>query len=260
MAQYPSIAMLQVEQHLRSLSRGEPKGAALTQKSKVLVVEDDADIRQSLFETLGPLGFAVGEAIDGEEALVRLRMVDYDAVLLDINMPGMSGKEVCRKIVQDYPGIPIIMLTVRDDKADIVEALDAGASDYVTKPFRVGELTARLRAVIRRNTPQSKRPPIVLVVGEITLDGGTRRVEKCSEEIHLTPKEYELLRFLMEYPGRVVRHETLLRSVWGAAYGNEREYLRVIINQLRKKLEDDPSHPSYIVTENHVGYRFGPNT
>ena len=228
----------------------------MTQKSKVLVVEDDAGIRQSLFETLGALGFAVGEAINGEEAFVRLRMVDYDAVLLDINMPGMGGKETCRKIFQSYPQLPIIMLTVRDEETDIVEALDSGAWDYVTKPFQIGELTARLRAAIRRPGTRAARSEIVVVVGDIILDDNSRRVEKRAREIHLTPKEYETLRFLIEHAGLPVRHEVLLRSVWGPAYGNEREYLRVVINQLRKKLEDDPSHPAYILTESHIGYRF----
>ena len=226
----------------------------MTPKSKVLVVEDDAGIRQSLFETLGALGFAVGEAINGEEALERLRMVDYDAVLLDINMPGMGGKETCRRIFESYPKLPIIMLTVRDEETDIVEALDLGASDYVTKPFQIGELTARLRAAIRR--APAARPEIVVVVGDITLDDSSRRVEKRAKEIHLTPKEYETVRFLIKHAGRPVRHEALLRSIWGPAYGNEREYLRVVINQLRKKLEDDPSHPAYILTESHIGYRF----
>jgi two-component system, OmpR family, KDP operon response regulator KdpE len=226
------------------------------QKSKVLVVEDDAGIRQSLFETLGALGFAVGEATTGEEALERLRMVDYDAVLLDINMPGMGGKEACSRIFQSYPHLAIIMLTVRDEEKDIVEALDSGASDYVTKPFQIGELTARVRAAIRRpHAPLAKREN-VLAVGEISLDQERRRVEKRGEEIHLAPKEYETLRYLMDHAGRPVRHENLLRSIWGPLYGNEREYLRVVVNQLRKKLEADPAHPVYILTETHIGYRF----
>jgi two-component system, OmpR family, KDP operon response regulator KdpE len=226
------------------------------QKSKVLVVEDDAGIRQSLFETLGALGFAVGEANNGEDALLRLRMVNYDAVLLDINMPGMGGKEACRRICQSFPGLPVIMLTVRDGEEDIVEALDAGAFDYVTKPFQIRELTARLRAVIRRRHAPVVGPDIVSVVGDITLDANRRRVEKRGEEIHLAPKEYETLRHLMEHAGRPVRHENLLRSIWGPLYGSEREYLRVVINQLRKKIEDDAAHPVYILTESHIGYRF----
>jgi two-component system, OmpR family, KDP operon response regulator KdpE len=225
------------------------------QKNKVLVVEDDAGIRQSLFETLGALGFAVGEASDGEEALVRVRMVDYDAVLLDINMPGIGGMETCRRISQGSPHLPIIMLTVRDDVEDIEEALDAGACDYVTKPFQIGELTARLRAAVRRSTPPEKQETII-VIGDITLDCERRRMDKATERIHLAPKEFETLRYLMEHAGRPIRHETLLRSVWGPTYGNEREYLRVVVNQLRKKIEDDPARPTYILTESHIGYRF----
>jgi len=225
-------------------------------KSKILVVEDDAGIRQSLFETLGALGFAVGDAHNGEDALVRLRMVDYDAVLLDINMPGMGGKEACKRITESFPGLPVIMLTVRDEEEDIIEALDSGAADYITKPFRIGELTARIRAVIRRRSI----PPVVsdepLIVGDIVLDPNRRRVEKLGEEIRLTPREYESLRVLMEHAGRPVLHEQLLKSVWGPNYGQEREYLRVVVNQLRKKIEDDPARPTYILTDSAVGYRF----
>ena len=228
----------------------------MTAKSKVLVVEDDPGIRQSLFETLGALGFAVGEAHNGEEALIQLRMVNYDAILLDINMPGMGGEEACRRICKSFPGLPIIMLTVRDDEEDIVEALDAGAFDYVTKPFQIRELTARLRSVIRRGSLPSSHDDMILVVGNISLDSGRHLVEKQGQQIHVTPKEFETLRFLMEHAGRPVRHEALLKSVWGPEFGNEREYLRVIINQLRKKIEEDPSDPTYIQTESHVGYRF----
>jgi two-component system KDP operon response regulator KdpE len=226
------------------------------QKNKVLIVEDDAGIRQSLFETLGALGFAVGEANNGEDALIRLRMVNYDAVLLDINMPGMGGKETCRRICQRFPGLPVIMLTVRDEEEDIVETLDAGAFDYVTKPFQIRELTARLRAVIRRRHTPIGEPNIVIIVGDITLDANRRQVEKRGEQIRLTPKEYETLRYLMEHAGCPVRQENLLRSIWGPLYGSEREYLRVVVNQLRKKIEDDPARPVYILTESHIGYRF----
>lgn len=174
----------------------------MTNKSKILVVEDDAGIRQSLFETLGALGFAVGEAHNGEDALVRLRMVNYDAVLLDINMPGMGGKDACRRMAQSFPGLPIIMLTVRDDEEDIVETLDSGATDYITKPFQMGELTARIRSAIRR----AGIPPVLsdtpLIVGDVVLDRSRRRVEKSGNELHLAPKEYETLRVLMEHAGR----------------------------------------------------------
>ncbi len=225
-------------------------------KSKILIVEDDAGIRQSLFETLGALGFAVGDAHNGEDALTRLRMVDYDAVLLDINMPGMGGKEACKRMAHSFPGLPIIMLTVRDEQEDIIETLDSGATDYITKPFRIGELTARIRAAIRRRNIPPVLPDALLVIGEIVLDPSRRRVEKRGSEIHLTPKEYETLRALMAHAGRPMRHDHLLNSVWGPTYGQEREYLRVIVNQLRKKLEDDPARPTYILTDSSVGYRF----
>jgi two-component system KDP operon response regulator KdpE len=225
-------------------------------KSRILVVEDDAGIRQSLFETLGALGFAVGDARNGEDALIRLRMVAYDAVLLDINMPGMGGKAACKRIAQSFPGLPIIMLTVRDEEEDIVEALDSGATDYITKPFQIRELTARIRAAIRRRNIPPLLPDAPLIVGDIVLDPNRRRVEKCGDEIHLRPKEYESLRVLMEHAGRPVRHDQLLNSVWGPAYGQEKEYLRVIVNQLRKKIEDDPANPTYILTDSSVGYRF----
>jgi two-component system, OmpR family, KDP operon response regulator KdpE len=224
--------------------------------TKVLVVEDDSGIRQSLFETLGALGFAVGEASTGEEALQRLRMVDYDVVLLDINIPGMGGMEACRRIAQQDPGLPIMVLTVRDEESDKVDALDAGADDYVTKPFQIRELTARLRSAVRRSKVGTRRTDAILTVGGVVLDPERRRVEKMGEEIHLTPKEFEMLRFLMEQAGRPVPHQRLLTTIWGPEYGNEREYLRVLINQLRKKIEDDPAKPSYILTDSHIGYRF----
>ncbi|HEX4652003.1 MAG TPA: response regulator transcription factor [Granulicella sp.] len=224
--------------------------------TKVLIVEDDSGIRQSLFETLGALGFAVGEAHTGEEALQRLRMVDYDVVLLDINMPGMGGMETCRRVAQQYPGLPIVVLTVRDEESDKVDALDAGADDYVTKPFQIRELTARLRSAVRRSKVSTQRTDAMTTIGGVTLDPERRRVEKQGEEIHLTPKEYEMLRFLMEQAGRPVPHQRLLTTIWGPEYGQEREYLRVLINQLRKKIEDDPAKPSYILTDSHIGYRF----
>ena len=228
----------------------------MEQRSKVLVVEDDAGIRQSLFETLNALGFVVGEAGNGQDALIRLRMVDYDAVLLDINMPGMDGIETCRRISKQYPRLPIIMLTVLDEENDKVEALDAGADDYVTKPFQVRELTARLRAAIRRSKAVAAEPNELIVIGDVVLDRVRHRVQKCGVEIHLTPKEFDLLGYLMEHAGRPVPYQRLLTTLWGPEYGDEREYLRVLINQVRKKMEDDPARPTYILTESHIGYRF----
>jgi two-component system KDP operon response regulator KdpE len=226
------------------------------QRSNVLVVEDDAGIRQSLIETLTALGFMIGQAGTGEEALLRLRMIDYDAVLLDINMSGMGGIAACRIISQNYPRLPVVMLTVRDEEDDKVEALDAGADDYVTKPFQIRELTARLRAAIRRSKASEVPSDSPIVIGSLVLDPGRRRVEKMGQEIHLTPKEFSMLCYLMEHAGRPVPHNRLLTSVWGPEYGNEREYLRVLISQLRKKIEADPAQPAYILTESYIGYRF----
>ena len=228
----------------------------MEQRWNVLVVEDDAGIRQSLFEILSALGFVIGEAGNGEEALLRLRMIGYDAVLLDINMPGMGGIEACRRICHSYPHLPIIVLTVRDEEDDKVEALDAGADDYVTKPFQIRELTARLRSAIRRAKTLPAPPDSLTVVGSIMLDPTRYHVEKGGQEIHLSPKEFEMLRYLMQHAGRPVPHHRLLTSIWGPEYGNEREYLRVLISQLRKKIEDDPAHPTYILTESYIGYRF----
>jgi len=228
----------------------------LEQRSNVLIVEDDAGIRQSLFETLTALGFVIGEAGNGEEALLRLRMVDYDAVLLDINMPGMGGIETCRRIHHSYPHIPVVMLTVREEEDDKVEALDAGADDYVTKPFQIRELTARLRSIIRRSKTPTVASNSPVVVGSLMLDPDRHRVEKMGQEVRLTPKEFKMLRYLMEHAGRPIPHNRLLISIWGSEYGNEREYLRVLVNQLRKKIEDDPARPEYILTESHIGYRF----
>ena len=228
----------------------------MAQRLNVLIVEDDAGIRRSLFETLTALGFMIGEASNGEQALLRLRMVDYDAVLLDINMPGMGGIETCRRIYQSHPRVPIIMLTVRDEEDDKVEALDAGADDYVTKPFQIRELTARLRSAIRRSKTLTVQPDSTVVIGALCLDPDRHRVEKMGQEVRLTPKEFAMLRYLMEHAGRPIPHNRLLTSIWGSEYGNEREYLRVLINQLRKKIEDDPARPSYILTESNIGYRF----
>lgn len=225
-------------------------------RHKILVVEDDAGIRQSIFETLSAMGFSIGEAHTGEEGLLRLRMVDYDAVLLDINMPGMGGMETCRKISQGHPGLPIIMLTVRDDEADKVDALEAGADDYVTKPFQIRELAARIRAAIRRSRVASSLPETVITVDELTLDKDRRRVEKNGVEIHLTPKEFDMLDYLMANAGRPIAHHRLLTEIWGPNYGGEREYLRVLVNQLRRKIEDNPAQPTYILTEMAFGYRF----
>jgi two-component system KDP operon response regulator KdpE len=222
----------------------------------VLIVEDDTSLRRTLNTTLTALGFDIGQAATGEEALTRLRMVEYDVVLLDINMPGMGGIEACRQIRKLYPRLPILMLTVRDSEDDKVIGLESGADDYITKPFQMRELTARIRSAIRRlRTPElSTQEP--LVIGDICLDPIRRLVEKAGNSIHLTPKEFQILQLMMEKAGMAISHSTLLTTAWGPEHGESREYLRVVMNSLRKKLEGDPANPEYILTESHIGYRF----
>ena len=227
----------------------------MTASGSVLIVEDDMALRQSLRDTLEAAGFCPREASSGEEALVALHQC-VETILLDVNMPGIGGMETCGRIRQRYPFLPILMLTVRDEEKDKIEALDAGADDYITKPFQFQELTARLRSAIRRfriTTDSVERP---VTVGDIILDPSARRVTKKGEEIRMTPKEFELLHTLMRYAGRPLPHQRLLTLVWGPEYRGEREYLRTYTSQLRRKLEDDPAHPVYLLTDSYVGYRF----
>jgi two-component system, OmpR family, KDP operon response regulator KdpE len=225
-------------------------------QGRLLIVEDDSALRRSLRTTLDLLGFDVGEASNGEDGLVRLRMVDYEAVLLDINMPGIGGIETCRRIRRTYTKIPILMLTVRDSEDDKVEALEAGADDYVTKPFQTRELTARLRASIRRFRAPETPAEMPLTNGTIMLDPVRRRIERAGIEIHLTPREFDALQLLMTHAGRPITHARLIAALSVPDFGNERAYLRVLIGQLRKKLEDDAANPSYILTDSYIGYRF----
>jgi two-component system KDP operon response regulator KdpE len=228
----------------------------MTTLGSVLIVEDDVALRQSLRSTLEAAGFCPGEASSGEEAALALQHHPFETVLLDVNMPGIGGMEACRRIRQMYPLLPILMLTVRDEEKDKIEALDAGADDYITKPFQFLELTARLRSAIRRFRARTDSPDRPVTVGDITLDPSTRRVTKKGEEVRMTPKEFELLHTLMRHAGRPLAHQRLLALVWGPEYGGEREYLRTYISQLRRKLEDDPTHPVYLLTDSYVGYRF----
>jgi two-component system KDP operon response regulator KdpE len=225
-------------------------------QGSILIVEDDTALLESLHETLSALATRVGKAGTGEYALQELMTRPYEVVLLDMNMPGMGGMVACRMIRQNHPEIAIIVLTVRDGDEDKVNALEAGADDYVTKPFHLPELIARIGAALRRvRRPQSARGTI-LCVGAIRLDTERHRVYKGETLLHLTPTEFNLLSVLMSYAGRPVAHRTLLTSVWGSEYGDEREYLRTYVNQLRKKLEEDPTKPQYLTTENYIGYRF----
>ncbi|HLH05152.1 MAG TPA: response regulator transcription factor [Bryobacteraceae bacterium] len=222
---------------------------------KVLIVDDEFSIRRVLHTTLAALSFEIEEAITGEEALAKIKAQPFDAILLDINMPGIGGMAACREIRKISSTLPILMLTVRGGLEDIVSALDAGADDYVTKPFHVGELTARIRTAVRRNRAINRLPEHFRF-GQLELDVTRRMLTRAGRTIHLTPKEFDLLHYLMAHSGVPVPHAKLLRAVWGPEYGGELEYLRTFIRQLRLKIEDDPSSPVYLLTEPHIGYRF----
>jgi len=199
-------------------------------------------------------GYEILDARNGEEALEKLRDAKVDLIILDMNMPGMSGLETCRTI-RSTSDVSIIMLTVRDAETDKVDALDAGADDYMTKPFSSPELLARIRAALRRS-PQLSTEMQVVRFDDVEINFGLRRVAVGNREARLTPKEFDLLQYMVAHPNVPIPHTKLLQSVWGPDYGNEVEYLRVFINQLRKKIEKNPSHPKYLVTEPWVGYRF----
>ena len=228
----------------------------MTSLGSVLIVEDDLALRLSVKSTLESAGFRPYGAPSGEEALDALRTNDFETVLLDINMPGIGGIETCRRIRRTHPLLPIVMLTVRDQEADKVEALDAGADDYITKPFQFLELAARLRSAIRRFRTSTRSSDEPVKVADIVLDPTAHRVTRAGREIRLTPREFELLKVLMQRAGQLITHQRLLALVWGPAYGAEREYLRTYISQLRRKLEDDPAHPAYLLTDSYLGYRF----
>jgi two-component system KDP operon response regulator KdpE len=221
---------------------------------RILVVDDDPQIRRVMRVTLAAQSYEVDDARSGEEALEKLRQRQSDLVLLDMNMPGLGGVETCR-LIRAGSEIAIIMLTVRDTEADKVEALDAGADDYVTKPFRTQELLARIRAALRR-APSARASEIQhLTLGTMEVDFEARRVRAGQRDVRLTPKELDVLRYLALHAGKVVPHRELLQAVWGPDYGDEVDYLRVIVNQLRKKIEAEPSRPVFLLTEPWVGYR-----
>jgi len=227
-----------------------------SQPSSVLVVDDEFALRKALRTSLTASGFTVEEARNGEEAVGAVRQRAYDLVLLDINMPGAGGLEACRVIRGVAPHTGIVMITVRDAENDKVNALEAGADDYITKPFRLRELIARLRAVLRRIHPAETPEQAVLKAGNLEIDLTRRLLRRDGELVHLSPREYELLAFLMRNQGVPLTHAKLLRTIWGVEYGNELEYLRSYVKMLRKKIEEDPAKPEYILTEPWVGYRF----
>lgn len=219
----------------------------------LLVVDDEPQIRRVLRVTLSSNGYDVIEAKNGQEAIEMAVRERPDLILLDVNMPNMSGLEACSKIRLSFEG-PIIMLTVRNSEQDKIVALDAGADDYVVKPFATEELLARIRAALRRSSSEEPLPRIE--TPELGVDLESRMVIVRGQRVHLTPKEFDVLRLLVIQQGRALTHKRILQAVWGPDYAEETENLRVVIKQLRKKIEKDPAHPRYIVTEPWLGYRF----
>jgi two-component system KDP operon response regulator KdpE len=223
---------------------------------RILVVDDESAIRRAVRPPLVELGFQVVEAVRGEEALQLLRAGSFDAVLLDVNMPGIGGIETLRRIRAFAPRMPVLMLTVRDAEEEKVNAFEEGADDYITKPFSMRELIARVRAAVRRVRAPARAEDAPIEVGEIRLAPAQKRVTRRGQPVHLTRKEYGILHCLMSRAGQAVSSAELLTSVWGADCREEVEYLRTFVRQLRKKIEDDPSKPIYLLTDVYVGYRF----
>jgi len=220
----------------------------------VLVIDDEPQIRRVMRTTLESRGYEVDEAGSGEQALELIRSLKYELILLDINLPGKTGIETCREI-RAISGAPVIMLTVRDAGEDKIEALDAGAFDYVTKPFVMGELLARMRAVLRRTSSSGTASLTHLKLDDVEINFEARRVIARGKHVRLTSKEFDLLLYLATHRNRTIPHRELLREVWGSEHVDERKYLRVFINRLRKKIEASPREPKFLLTEPFVGYR-----
>jgi two-component system KDP operon response regulator KdpE len=227
-----------------------------TTPTNLLIVDDEAAMRRVLRNSLQPAGYAVEEAASGEDALEAMRHRPSAMVLLDINMPGVGGIETCRRIRHLEPDTGIVMISVRGREEDQVQALEAGADDYITKPVRLRELLARLRAVRRRLHSADGVQSDLLRAGDLELDLARRMVWREGREIHLSQKEFDILAYLMRHAETPVPHARLLQAVWGPEYGGETEYLRTYMKLLRKKIERDASRPEYILTEPWLGYRF----
>lgn len=227
--------------------------------SRILVVDDEQQITRILRTSLATHGYDVRAAGDGVAALVQFGEWSPDLVVTDLMMPRMDGVELCRRIRRTSLA-PIIVLSARGEENMKVEALDAGADDYVTKPFGMNELLARVRAALRRTSPDViVGGSLVLETGDFRIDEGARRVEVRGGDVHLTPKEYEILLYFLRNAGKVLTHRTVLTAVWGGDYTEQNEYLRVFVGHLRKKIELDSSKPRYLLTEPWVGYRFNPD-
>jgi two-component system KDP operon response regulator KdpE len=222
---------------------------------KVLVIDDDPQIRRVLKVILAGETYEVVEARSGEAALLKFREFLPDLVLLDLNMPGMGGLETCRSL-REGSDVPIIIVTVRREEAEKVALLDAGADDYITKPFGKQEVLARIRAALRRAPASGASGLQPFISEDLEIDFETRKVRAGKKNVRLTPKEFDLLRYLVSQRGKPVPHRELLQAVWGPDYGDQTDYLRVFITHLRKKIEPNPAKPKYILTEPWLGYRF----
>ena len=231
--------------------------AAPENKGNILVVDDEPQITRVLKTTLSSQGYGVRSAGDGQEALDEMKNWPPDLIITDLRMPSVDGLELCRRVRKDSR-IPIIVLSVKGEEPIKVEALDAGADDYITKPFSVNELLARVRAALRRSKKKEEPDAPVIAVGDFRIDVPARAVTLKNRDVHLTPKEFDLLVYLAKHPGRVLTHRALLGAVWGPNSVEQPEYLRVFVGHLRKKLEPEENSPHYIVTEPWIGYRFEP--
>jgi two-component system KDP operon response regulator KdpE len=228
----------------------------VSQQCNVLIVDDEPSLRKVLHTSLSEGGFKVEEARSGEEGLDIAQHKCFDLVLLDINMPGIGDVEACRRLRELSPRAGIVMVSERDQENDKVQALEAGADDYLTKPFHLRELIARLRAVLRRTRAPEAQEPWVIQAGSLAMDLHRRILWRSGTQVHLSQKEFDLLAFIMQNQGTPLTHVRLLRAVWGPGYGTELEYLRSYVRILRKKIEDDPAKPDYILTAPWIGYRF----
>lgn len=224
-------------------------------RQRILVVDDEPQIHRFLGPALTAAGYEPVRVETGRQALSEIARKPPEAVVLDLGLPDLDGQEVLRRAREFYQG-PIVVLSARDQEIEKIEALDAGADDYVEKPFRVGELLARLRGVIRRQARQAEPTPPVVRAGDLVIDLPRRLVTRAGQALRLSPKEYDLLARLAEADGKVLTHKELLLSVWGPAHVSDMQYLRVFIGQLRQKIEEDPSAPRLILTQPGIGYRF----